>query len=80
MSDLSDRSLRVAIMGIVPDDDPTIIADMQDRIDALEAALQRIVESSPPDTAYSWCQMRLALCNEIARDALSAEHQPQQQQ
>jgi hypothetical protein len=36
---MSDRSLRVAMSGIVHDDDPEIIADMQRQIERLQAAL-----------------------------------------
>jgi hypothetical protein len=36
---MSDRSLRVAMSGVVHDDDPTIIADMQAEIERLQAAL-----------------------------------------
>ena len=36
---MSDRSLRVAMTGVVHDDDPTIIADMQLEIDRLRAEL-----------------------------------------
>jgi len=38
---LADRALRVAMTGIVPVDDPHIIADMQARIDALGALLEQ---------------------------------------
>ena len=43
----------------------------------LRSALEKIVDESPPDTAYSWCQTHLARCHQIARDALGAEHQSQ---
>ena len=42
-------------------------------IEALRSALQAIVDESPKDTAYSWCQIKLARCNEIARNALHSE-------
>ena len=48
---MTDRSLRVAMTGTVHDDDPTIIADMQQKIDRqaerikeLEEALDRIAQ------------------------------------
>lgn len=43
MSDLSDRSLRVAMTGIVHDDDPTIIADMMVGIETLAEALRDLM-------------------------------------
>lgn len=42
MSSISDRSLRVAMTGVVSDDDPHIIADMMCRIEELEQALKEI--------------------------------------
>jgi hypothetical protein len=36
---MADRSLRVAMSGVVHNDDPTIIADMQNEIDRLRAEL-----------------------------------------
>jgi hypothetical protein len=44
VSDLSGRSLRVALSGFVHDDDPTIIADMQAEIDRLRAENERLRE------------------------------------
>ena len=44
---------------------------MQGEIDRLRAALQAIVDESPPDTAYSWCEIKLKRCHVIARDALA---------
>jgi hypothetical protein len=35
MPTLADRAMRVALTGIVPDDDPSIIADMQAEIERL---------------------------------------------
>lgn len=42
-----------------------------DEIARLRAALEAIVAESPNDTAYSWCQSKLARCNEIAGSALA---------
>lgn len=39
MTALSDRSLRLALLGHVPDDDQRIVADMQDAIDHLVEAI-----------------------------------------
>lgn len=39
MTALSDRALRVALLGYVPEDDQHVIADMQWRIEELTAAL-----------------------------------------
>ena len=39
---MSDRSLRVAMTGFVHDDDPTIIADMQQEIERLRDELERV--------------------------------------
>ena len=41
MPTLAERSLRVALTGVVPDDDPSIIADMQAEIERLQSALDR---------------------------------------
>jgi hypothetical protein len=40
MQTLAERSLRVAMTGIIPVDDPTIIADMQSELDELERLLR----------------------------------------
>lgn len=39
MTDMRSRSLRVAILGRIQADDPHVIADMQDAIDTLVAAI-----------------------------------------
>lgn len=36
----------------------------------LKAALRAVLETSPRDTPFSWCQIKLAKCNKIAADAL----------
>ena len=43
MPTLGERSLRVALTGVVPDDDPTIIADMQAEIERLRAILDAAI-------------------------------------
>lgn len=45
------------------------------RITELVTALENIVDESPADTPYSWCQTKLARCNEIARSALTPTDQ-----
>lgn len=47
---LADRSLRAAIAGSIPDDDPNLIDDMQAELERLRAALMRITDPSmlPP--------------------------------
>jgi hypothetical protein len=49
VSDIGDRSLRVAVLGVVPDDDPTIIADMMMRIETLEAIVEAVIGAIPED-------------------------------
>ena len=71
MTDLSARALRVAMSGIVPADDPHIIADLQAKIEtdakviaALRGALQDIVDHA--DLGGMWC-------GALAQKALSIE-------
>jgi hypothetical protein len=45
MPTLAERSLRVALTGVVPDDDPSIIADMQAEIERLRHQLAIAVEA-----------------------------------
>lgn len=42
MQSLADRLLRVALLGVVPADDPHVIADAQAEIERLGAALEEI--------------------------------------
>ena len=42
MAILAERALRVAMTGVVPDDDPHVIADMQAEIDRLTAERDRM--------------------------------------
>ncbi len=39
----------------------------------LNAALEKIVAESNPDTSYSWGLIHLKRCNEIAREALGLD-------
>ena len=52
---LSERSLRVALYGFVPDDDPTIIADMMQEIATLRALLRLHRCNSEGDMSVGEC-------------------------
>lgn len=56
------------------DTDDDVTDHGQENVDGevrrLREALRLIVSESPQDTPYSWCQEKLARCNEIARNAL----------
>ncbi len=60
---LAERALRVAVLGHVPADDPTIIADMQGRIDELFQALTMAREC-------------IGYCRRAHKDAQSGEGIP----
>lgn len=66
------RSFRVAMTGIVHDDDPEIIADMQRKIERLQSALVAIRDMKPDTTGgiVRGPQPLLDNCQRIARDAL----------
>lgn len=66
MDTIADRSLRVAVLGVVPDDDPHIIADMMCRIEKLEAALRRLRDCDWVITLPD----RMDAVRAIAREAL----------
>lgn len=74
MSDISDRSLRVAMSGIVHDDDPTIIADMMVRIETLEAALKEITkgEGAFSRDPLTHATSTIESMKQIALDALAS--------
>lgn len=73
MPSLAERSLRVAMTGAVPADDPTVIADMQNKINALREALRG--HQCPVDSAMmvarcvdgKWCGCTNGLLLDVDR-------------
>ena len=60
MDTIADRSFRVALTGVVPDDDPHIIADMMWRIEKLEEVAACLLD-------------HYLGCYDGSRDALASE-------
>lgn len=75
MTTLAERSLRVAMLGYVPTDDPTIIADMQQTIERLTGALEQI-RTVCDDNAPAVCDkgMALAFVRSVADGNLRCPH------
>jgi hypothetical protein len=61
MASLAERSLRVATSGVVPADDPHVIADMQHRIEALSGLLEVHRCNADPGKTVGECVKR-GLC------------------
>lgn len=57
---MSERSLRVAMTGYVHDDDPTIIADMQQELDLIPQAI-RAAENDALERAATLAERHKAL-------------------
>ena len=82
MPTLSDRSLRVAILGVVPDDDPHIIADMQMEIERLTTRCGRLrsaLEKIGWLDEFLDADGAMAMMN-MARDAVNADEQSSRQE